>query len=64
MEKIKCIVKGCKNHKLEGNFVGDLCSSCHYILTEGYIMPSHAWFIKDLCDLHNKLDKIRNITDE
>lgn len=40
----KCIVKGCKNHKHEGQFVGDVCSPCHTMLTEGRYMPSSAWF--------------------
>lgn len=31
----KCIVRGCKNHKHEGAFIGDLCSPCYLMLTSG-----------------------------
>jgi hypothetical protein len=40
----KCIVKGCENHKHQGLFVGDLCTPCHSMLSEGKCIPSNAWF--------------------
>ncbi|WP_157639945.1 hypothetical protein [Burkholderia ubonensis] len=40
----KCIVKGCLNHRHQGRFIGDLCSPCHAMLTEGKYIPSSAWF--------------------
>jgi hypothetical protein len=40
----KCIVKGCQNHKHQGQFVGDLCAPCHRMLCEGQCLPSTAWF--------------------
>ncbi|HDR9103411.1 TPA: hypothetical protein QDB04_000131 [Burkholderia vietnamiensis] len=43
----KCIVKGCKNHRHDGLFVGDLCKPCHVMLTEGRLIPSEAWFVAD-----------------
>lgn len=43
----KCLVKGCKNHRTDGAFVGDLCMPCHSMLTEGKLMPSDAWFVEE-----------------
>jgi hypothetical protein len=42
----KCLVAGCTNHKNKGKFIGDLCSPCHTMLTQGKKMPSDAWFAK------------------
>ena len=35
LKPIKCIVKGCENHKHQGTFVGDLCFPCHEMLITG-----------------------------
>lgn len=43
----KCIVKGCRNHKHEGEFVGVLCAPCHSMLTTGRIEPG-ATFVHHL----------------
>lgn len=32
---IKCITKGCENHKHQGKFVNDLCAPCWKYITEG-----------------------------
>ena len=32
-----CIVKGCKNTKNQGEFIGDLCLPCYNMLTTGVI---------------------------
>lgn len=43
----KCIVKGCKNHRHQGRFVGELCAPCHGMLTEGKFVASTAWFASE-----------------
>jgi hypothetical protein len=40
---IRCIIKGCRNHKHEGRFVNDLCSPCYEYLTEGKGEYSQAY---------------------
>ena len=45
---MKCIVKGCDNHKGEGQFVNDICSPCHRMLTEGVVTPSYNWFATEI----------------
>lgn len=52
MDHVRCIVKGCVNHKDEGKFVGDLCNPCYMMLTTGSISSGHT-FIHDL--LHDLL---------
>ncbi len=44
----KCIVHGCKNHRHEGRFIGELCGPCHTILTTGKVTPSYAWFVVEI----------------
>ena len=51
----KCIVKGCRNHKYEGRFVGDLCAPCHTMITTGNLNPSYAWFGKEIESLRQQL---------
>ena len=34
---MRCIVKGCGNHKYQGRFIGDLCVPCYNYLTTGKI---------------------------
>ena len=43
---MKCLVKGCKNQKGQGGFIGEICSPCYDILVSGKIKPSNAWFVK------------------
>ena len=43
---MKCIVKGCSNHKHEGVFLDTLCVPCYTMLTQGRKMSSEAWFAK------------------
>lgn len=31
----KCIIYGCTNKKNEGKFIGDICSPCYKMITEG-----------------------------
>ena len=45
---MKCIVKGCDNHKGEGQFVNDICSPCHRMLTKGVVTPSDNWFATEI----------------
>ena len=45
---MKCIVKGCDNHKGEGQFVNDICSPCHRMLTDGVVTPSDNWFATEI----------------
>lgn len=35
--QLGCIVKGCRNQRHEGVFVGDLCAPCNHMLTSGEI---------------------------
>ena len=42
-EPVACIVKGCRNHKHEGHFVGDLCGPCHTFITAGEGKYSQAY---------------------
>lgn len=46
---MKCIVKGCVNHKGEGGFSGPLCSPCYTMITTGVVEYGHT-FIHDLRD--------------
>lgn len=59
---MKCIVKGCKNHTHEGQFIGDLCKPCHEFITTGNGHHSQAYknatqvgalkFLEIIRDLH------------
>lgn len=40
---MKCIVKDCKNHEHEGQFIGSLCSPCHTYITKGDGTHSQAY---------------------
>lgn len=33
--EMKCIVKNCKNHTHQGQFVGDMCLPCYQFITTG-----------------------------
>jgi len=54
----KCLVKGCRNHKHEGHFVGDLCAPCYQMLHDGYVGPSEAWFAERIISMANALEEI------
>ena len=55
----KCIVHGCKNHRHEGRFVGDLCAPCHTMLAYGEIHPSFAFFAVEIIRLRSEVKKLR-----
>ena len=40
---VACIVKGCRNHRGEGLFIGELCSPCHTFITTGEGKHSQAY---------------------
>ena len=42
-EPVACIVKGCRNHRGEGLFIGELCSPCHTFITTGEGKYSQAY---------------------
>ena len=50
----KCIIKGCKNHKGEGGFIGDICFPCYKMITTGNINIMSDNFIKKLV---NKMER-------
>ena len=41
--KIKCIVKGCENHKNEGGFEDGMCLPCYLFITTGEGIYSQAY---------------------
>ena len=41
--KIKCIVKGCENHKNEGVFEDGMCLPCYLFITTGEGIYSQAY---------------------
>ena len=41
--KIKCIVKGCENHKDEGGFEDGICLPCYLFITTGEGIYSQAY---------------------
>lgn len=41
--KIKCIVKGCENHKNEGGFEDGMCLPCYLFITTGEGVYSQAY---------------------
>ena len=41
--KIKCIVKGCENHKNEGAFKDGMCLPCYRFITTGEGVYSQAY---------------------
>lgn len=41
--KIKCIVKGCENHKDEGGFEDGMCLPCYLFITTGDGIYSQAY---------------------
>ena len=55
-----CIVQGCVNKKSQGEFVGNLCSPCHHMLTTGDIGNGNT-FIHTIA---KKLHKVINIVKE
>lgn len=56
----KCIVKGCTNHQKEGKFIGSLCAPCYHMITSGEIIPSEAWFAREIYDLRADLKLAKN----
>lgn len=63
-QTFECVVRGCTNKRHEGGFVGSLCSPCYFMLVEGHIAPSHAWFVQDIRTLQRKLDKIKDLLED
>lgn len=51
---MKCIVNGCTNYNHEGAFRGDLCCPCYGMLHAGVVIPSTAWFAKEIRDLREQ----------
>ena len=51
---IKCIVKGCNNHRDEGFFRGAMCGPCYHMITTGEIGPTDSF----LGDMQRKLDAV------
>jgi len=43
IQKLKCIVKDCQNHKHEGGFNGDICSPCYQFIAHGKGTYSQAY---------------------
>lgn len=39
IENIKCLVRDCENRKGQGEFIGDLCAPCYYVLTGKEVKP-------------------------
>jgi hypothetical protein len=58
---VKCLVKGCQNHQGEGGFVGDLCSPCHRMITQGLVDEHGLTFIHALA---KKLLAIKYLVDD
>lgn len=46
-DRDKCVVKGCVNRKIQGRFVGDICSPCFSYITNGKIGPTTS-FLGDM----------------
>ena len=61
MEGTKCIVKGCTNHKEQGEFVGDLCKPCHTMITTGEIGSTNS-FLKTVNE--QEVAKVKNELDD
>lgn len=51
----RCIVFGCTNEKHQGNFVGDICSPCYKIITEGDTEQPSLNFIHSLAIQNKRL---------
>jgi hypothetical protein len=60
MERARCLVYRCPNHKDEGVFVGDLCAPCHKMLTTGRIpkMRGETFIHRLVDDLTAALSKV------
>lgn len=50
MALYKCIVRGCSNREGQGTFVGQLCTPCYQMLSEGKINSPGETFIHQLVD--------------
>ena len=61
----QCIVFGCTNKKHQGVFVGDICSPCYEIITEGNLEQPSTNFIHIL-GLQNKIlkDKLETLAQQ
>jgi len=55
IDKTKCIVHECVNHKHEGQFVGEICKPCYIMLTTGKELDSFNF----IASLRNSRDKWR-----
>ncbi len=53
----KCIVFGCVNRKGQGDFIGDICAPCFYMLTQGDIKQPSTNFIYTLAMEKRELDR-------
>jgi hypothetical protein len=52
--KLKCIVKGCENHKDEGGFEDGICLPCYLFITTGEGIYSQAYRNSKPADLTDK----------
>ena len=60
--KIKCIVKGCENHKNEGGFEDGMCLPCYLFITTGEGIYSQAYRNSKPVELTD--EEIHNLMDE
>jgi len=60
IDKTKCIVHECTNHKHEGQFVGEICKPCYIMLTTGKELDSFNF----IASLRNSRDKWRECAEE
>lgn len=59
----KCIVYGCRNHKNEGMFVGEMCSPCYSMITTGKITHSDS-FLNRITSLESENTRITYLESE
>lgn len=54
----RCIVHGCRNHRHQGRFIGDLCAPCHSYITTGRVGPTTSFLGK----LDGMMDALKTIS--
>jgi len=66
MSDSKCIVKGCKNRKGEGDFMGDICNPCYHTITTGKVGYGHAWWqeLKEIELLKHEVKCLKYLIEE
>jgi hypothetical protein len=57
----KCIVFGCRNHKHEGQFEGDICKPCYIMITTGQSNYGTNFIVKLFNDKENLKSIIKEI---